>query len=434
MQSLPNLYFKRIFSFTPFLLVFVLASFELKAQTCNSSNYAAGKTVTASATPELGNSLKDGDLNTDWFTGNDGVKWAYVDLGQNYNLCKVVFKWALWGWVPQTIVQGSTNATTWTDLGTVAASDHGIHSTSNTYDYAEIDVSSFTTAYRYVRLYLPNAGAWGPHFKELEVYVKPNVSLPQVSITTPATGTSFVQGANITLNATASVQGSTISKVEFYQGAAKIGEALSTPYQFTWNNVQVGNYTLSAHAQDANGQVGVSGATSIQVTNPPVSSGWSLTGNAGVPSTSFLGTADNNPLIFKTNGVERFRITGDGRMGIKTDKFPSDDVNVALAVGGNIHSRKVIVSQDIWADYVFHKNYKLPTLQKLEAYINLHHHLPDMPSAATVQKNGLDVGDNQALLLQKIEELTLYLIDLNKEVKKLKQENTELKKQLNYKK
>jgi hypothetical protein len=76
-----------------------------------------------------------------------------------------------------------------------------------------------------------------------------------------------------------------------------------------------------------------------------------------------------------------------------------------------------------WADYVFDKNYELPSLQSVAAYIKANSHLPGMLTAAEVQKNGLDLGANQAKLLEKIEQLTLYAIDLQNQVNSLKAQN-----------
>ena len=76
-----------------------------------------------------------------------------------------------------------------------------------------------------------------------------------------------------------------------------------------------------------------------------------------------------------------------------------------------------------WADYVFARDYRLPTLASLSAYINANNHLPGIPTTAEVEKNGLDLGVMQAKLLGKIEELTLYTIDLQKQVDSLKAEN-----------
>ncbi len=78
--------------------------------------------------------------------------------------------------------------------------------------------------------------------------------------------------------------------------------------------------------------------------------------------------------------------------------------------------KKIIVTQFGWSDYVFAKDYKLRSLTSLETFINQHKHLPEIPSAKEVAEKGVSVGDNQALLLKKIEELTLYVIQLNQKI------------------
>lgn len=86
-----------------------------------------------------------------------------------------------------------------------------------------------------------------------------------------------------------------------------------------------------------------------------------------------------------------------------------------LAVEGWLGARKIkVTAANPWSDYVFDNDYRLWTLAEVEKYISDHKHLPDIPSAAEVAKDGIDVGENQALLLKKIEELTLYMIDQNK--------------------
>jgi hypothetical protein len=98
-----------------------------------------------------------------------------------------------------------------------------------------------------------------------------------------------------------------------------------------------------------------------------------------------------------------------------------------LAVNGDITAKKVKVVTTGWPDYVFDQKYTLRPLPELEQYINNQQHLPEIPSAAEVEKNGIDVGDNQALLLKKIEELTLYVIELNKKVQQQQEEIARLK-------
>jgi trimeric autotransporter adhesin len=83
-----------------------------------------------------------------------------------------------------------------------------------------------------------------------------------------------------------------------------------------------------------------------------------------------------------------------------------------------------------WADYVFDKNYQLPVLQQVEQYIQQHQHLPGIPAASEVVKNGLDLGEMNAKLLGKIEELTLYVIALNKDAVIQKKRNDDMQQQV----
>jgi hypothetical protein len=104
----------------------------------------------------------------------------------------------------------------------------------------------------------------------------------------------------------------------------------------------------------------------------------------------------------------------------------------ALAVNGfAIFTKATVKLNANWPDYVFEPTYNLPTLSQVEAYITKHKHLQDVPSAAEVKEKGIDLGDNQTILLKKVEELTLYMIELNKKVEVLAKENEVLKKKVN---
>ena len=98
-----------------------------------------------------------------------------------------------------------------------------------------------------------------------------------------------------------------------------------------------------------------------------------------------------------------------------------------LTVNGKIHAQEVIVDLNVPADYVFAKDYTLMPLQKVEQYVQQNSHLPEIPSAAEVKQQGLSVGEMQNKLLQKVEELTLYAIQQQKEIKELKEEVKQLK-------
>ena len=91
-----------------------------------------------------------------------------------------------------------------------------------------------------------------------------------------------------------------------------------------------------------------------------------------------------------------------------------------LAVKGTIHSKEVkvdLAGAMSGPDYVFDKNYNLPTLEEIKSYIDQNKHLPEVPSAAEMEKNGIKLGEMNMLLLKKVEELTLHVIESNRKIK-----------------
>ena len=114
-------------------------------------------------------------------------------------------------------------------------------------------------------------------------------------------------------------------------------------------------------------------------------------------------------------------VFNNGSVGIGVDENDMDP-SYKLLVDGDIKTKKVKVTLDGWADYVFDENYKLPPLSEVEKYINEFGHLPEVPSEETVLREGIYLGQTDALLLKKIEELTLYVIQLEKDLKLLKKD------------
>ncbi|MBV7533441.1 hypothetical protein [Chitinophaga sp. sic0106] len=106
---------------------------------------------------------------------------------------------------------------------------------------------------------------------------------------------------------------------------------------------------------------------------------------------------------------------GTGNIGIGAIRS-----DAKLAVAGTIRAQKIKVSVNDWADFVFSPDYQLPSLTELENYIRQHQHLPNIPTAADVAKNDVDLGEMNKKLLQKVEELTLYIIQQQKEIETLK--------------
>lgn len=107
----------------------------------------------------------------------------------------------------------------------------------------------------------------------------------------------------------------------------------------------------------------------------------------------------------------------DGKVGIGSTHVP-DGYKFSVNGKAIMESVKVQLSSK-WPDYVFNENYSLRNLSDLEKYIRTNNHLPDIPSAEVMQKEGLDVGEMNIRLLQKIEELTLYVIEQNKKIELL---------------
>jgi len=120
-------------------------------------------------------------------------------------------------------------------------------------------------------------------------------------------------------------------------------------------------------------------------------------------------------ISFNTNdNTEKMRILYNGNVGIGI-LHPQNK----LDVNGTIHSKAVLIDLNGWADYVFKPSYQLRPLTEVKAYIDQNQHLPDIPSEQEIAKNGLNVGEMNKLLMKKVEELTLYLIEKDKQINEL---------------
>jgi len=114
--------------------------------------------------------------------------------------------------------------------------------------------------------------------------------------------------------------------------------------------------------------------------------------------------------------------SGSANIGLKVISNGNVGIGISnpqnkLDVNGVIHAKEVKVDLNNWADYVFRKEYDLPSLEEVERHIQEKGHLPNIPSEKEVLKNGISLGENQKLLLQKIEELTLYSIEQNRKLR-----------------
>jgi hypothetical protein len=172
----------------------------------------------------------------------------------------------------------------------------------------------------------------------------------------------------------------------------------------------VAKFTLKAEAENSNG-----GFKLLGFKYPSDYSYWSEQQFAMMYNGLFRN-------VISSNGVSYFN---GGNVGIGTTA-----PDAKLAVKGRIHAEEVVVDLKVPADYVFEKyytgqsqlksDYVLPTLEEVAQYTKVNHHLPNVPSAADIKTNGLNVGEMTNVLLQKIEELTLYVIQQQKEIDALK--------------
>lgn len=126
----------------------------------------------------------------------------------------------------------------------------------------------------------------------------------------------------------------------------------------------------------------------------------------------YTGAKDNSAWFSGTKFPNYFK----NEVGIGTETVPA---GYQLAVEGKIRTREVRVDMDDWPDYVFDKNYDLPSLEEVERYIYEYGHLKKMPSAKIAENEGIVLGEMNKRLLEKIEELTLYLIQQNHKIKTL---------------
>ncbi|MEO5905705.1 MAG: hypothetical protein ABIQ11_03205, partial [Saprospiraceae bacterium] len=159
------------------------------------------------------------------------------------------------------------------------------------------------------------------------------------------------------------------------------------------------------------------------VHTPNNSDGISHVSNGGIVMKTIVGgisagfgTFSNHMMRIFSNSVAVINIDPAGNIGIGTpDPLPG----YMLSVNGNVKAKELVIETIGWPDYVFDKTYKMHSLKELEEFIQQHHHLPNIPTAREAEENGIAVGEMQKSLLEKIEELTLHIIELNKRIEKL---------------
>lgn len=228
-----------------------------------------------------------------------------------------------------------------------------------------------------------------------------------------------------------------------YVGSRNIGSGGSIAGRFEAFGGGGGSNTgIIAYVQDGTSNIGIStsvtattGQTGYGIYASAYGSGTNyaayLSGKTYISDRLLIGTtsataklnvlnSDTALTTFKVyaNGGNRLLVDGKGRVMIGTTT-PAN--GYALSVKGKVicDELKVELSAN-WPDYVFSKNYKLLSIDEVESHINEFNHLPGIPAAAEMEANGISVGEMQTKLVEKVEELTLYIIQLKKEIETLK--------------
>ncbi|QEC43938.1 DUF7594 domain-containing protein [Pseudobacter ginsenosidimutans] len=237
----------------------------------------------------------DNDLNTRWSASGDG-QWIQFCLGDTVAVSAV--KIAFYnGNVRASLfdLQVSNNGSSWTNVATGLQSS-GTSTALETFSFTQVQT-------KYVRIlgHGNTVNAWNSYTEV--VIVQQTNNAPTVSISSPANNAGFTAPATVGITAVAADSDGTISKVEFFNGATKLGEALSSPYTFNWSNVAAGNYVLTAKATDNGNASTTSAAVNISVAAAPACAPVSASADDG-----------NIPANVLDNDLNtRWSATGDGQ-------------------------------------------------------------------------------------------------------------------------
>jgi hypothetical protein len=197
---------------------------------------------------------------------------------------------------------------------------------------------------------------------------------------------------------------------------------LQTDKVFIGNPLFAGNVGIGV--SDPTEKLDISSRIRIRSKSPSLTAGIWLNNPSNTAAIAFMGIAQNDAVGFFGNvsGWGMVMNTNNGNVGIGTL-----NPTYKLSVNGNIRSKEVVVEAN-WADYVFDKNYNLPLLIDVEKFIQQNKHLPNIPSAKEIEETGLHLGDIQRRMMEKIEELMLYIIEQDKSIQQLKEQVRELRK------
>lgn len=216
-------------------------------------------------------------------------------------------------------------------------------------------------------------------------------------------------------------------------------------------NVGIGTNSPTSHLHMVNSDLGTAGGSKVQWAN---FSGIAGTGNndqlkifhnriatggtnwnsseikiqrtVDASDMSFMSFRSTDPtwgasaIVFGSGTTDHMSINYLGQVAIGTLKMTGTHSDAKLSVDGKIVAKSCYITMTGWADYVFANDYKVPNLYDVEAYYKANKHLPEIPSEKEIIENGVDVADMNKLLLKKIEEMTILMVQQQKDIDALK--------------
>ncbi len=434
------------------------------------TNVALYKTATCTAT-DYGylSYLTDGS-QSNGFSMNNATPCPItitLDLSFNFDIISIKFYWYSAGYPTTFTVQTSPDNNTYTNYASVtsratfvASDSFAISKTSvryarlviNAYKIVATEVPLIISEMKvYSNITFSNSGVFSNLYSNSDLFVMGNTtmhnnltvggtfspgsikttgSVSAGSYTTTGsisagsfTTTGLITAGNITATGTLTIpniyaSGNLTLKGGNYSGATPGSITVGAAYLSTYPIG--GDVTLTAGTGYTAGRINLNGATNITGTTN-ITGNLTATGNI-IASSGNFSTSGTSSLNFITNATTRMTILNNGYIGINCAKPTS-----ALVVNGVIKASEVDVISSPCSDYVFEPGYKLQSLPAIEKYISENKHLPEVPSAKEFEENGCKLGQMQDILLRKIEELTLLMIEQNKRIEALEKENAALK-------
>lgn len=280
-------------------------------------------------------------------------------------------------------------------------------STGTTYRSGNVSIGPVSSIPGYASLYLSNNGGLNPNL----MFDNGDAPADSRIWSMMAQGGSFRlltqldQGGSIRDALIISRSGIEITKVLFPNG--KVGIGTTTPAY----NLDVNGGTRIVNGDGQALVIEKNDGDSWMTFHDPGEYWYSM----GI-SRSNNGAFTLNPGGTLVGGNGSFVMTSDGLIGIGTS-VPDEK----LTIKGKVHSEEVKVNLSVpGPDYVFEEGYDLPSLSEIEAFVKQNKHLPEVPPAKEMEQDGIKLGEMNMLLLKKVEELTLYVIELKKEIEELK--------------